>query len=89
MSDMDPQAMTVLEEIIRYSGLAPERKPGDFTTSECANAMSRSEPTVRRILDRQVVAGVLDSEQRFDPASKRVVRVWWKVGEFDDVVLCS
>ena len=73
----DPQTAAIFDEIMKWGGVAPLRQDNDFTVSEFAGHITRSEPAARRVLQQQVEEGRLASEKRYDPAVNRTVRVWW------------
>jgi len=71
----------MFDEIMRWGGVAPTRQEGDFTASEFAKHIQRSEPTARRVLMKQVEAGTLATEKRYDPVMQRTRPVWWVIGD--------
>jgi len=77
----DEQTAAIFDEVMRWGGVAPPRQPGDFTVTEFAAHIQRSEATARRVLVSLVESGKLATEQRYDPVMCRTRPVWWKLGQ--------
>jgi len=73
----EQQAAVIFDEIMQWGGVAPPRKPGDFTVSEFAAHIQRSEATARRTLMALTESGQLATERRYDPVMCRTRPVWW------------
>lgn len=69
----------MFDEIMQWGDISPTRQQGDFTVTEFAAHIGRSEPTAKRALMGLVEDGKLATEKRYDPNSRRPMRVWWKV----------
>lgn len=71
----------LFDEIMQWSGITEPRKPGDFTQSDFAAHIGRSDSSAKRALYDLVDAGRLGTGMRYDPAIGRNRRVFWAVDE--------
>ena len=69
----------LFDEIMQWGGITPLRQPGDFTHSDFAVHIGRSESAAKRALNDLVDAGRLATEKRFDPTLQRNCRVYWVI----------
>lgn len=74
---MNEDKSAVIEEILSYVKRG-EVGPNDVTMSELAEHSDVGRNAIRKRMERLVEQGIYGTEIKFNPASRKYERVYWK-----------